>query len=150
MHKLKGKSCPGEAICTSDRKDGEIAGVRGRSQGYTLKNHCHNGFDNEGNPLDMISGFREPCPYFDTKPENTPRYLQGAISAAEELKEEKRLGLLKPDLSQLTAFEYVCFRAAEYASDTIEAEIMEEAQTNQGEVPPVEKFGQGGDPFGNW
>ncbi len=153
MHRLKGKSCPGEAVCTTDRKNGEIAGVRGRSQGYTLKNHCH---DKEATPT---NGLKENCPFFDTKPENVPQKLLGAIQVAEEFKELKMLGML-PSLETITAFEYVCFRAAEYASNTIEAETIEEMNNSASSTPgSAEKFGSStaipsssteDSPFDNW
>lgn len=140
-------------VCTSDRKEGEIAGVRGRSQGYTLKNHCHN------EEVTPFNGLKEPCHFFDTKPENVPENLVGAIQVAEEFKELKMLGLL-PRFEKVTAFEYECYRAAEYASATIEAEAIEEMnqQAKKG-ATGKEKIGMQQDilnvtppdsPFANW
>jgi hypothetical protein len=102
---------------------------------------------------------KEPCPFFDTKPENVPDNLVGAIQVAEEFKELKMLGLL-PAFEKVTAFEYECFRAAEYASATIEAEAIEEMndKAKKGAKKP-EKIGMSKDipnkppkdsPFGNW
>lgn len=77
----------------------------------------------------------------------------GAIRTAEEQRELKELGLLKPDLECLTAFEFECYRIAEAASRTIEAEAMQEANSNNGNGTP-EKIG-GAVPiaesaFGDW
>lgn len=144
MRKLEGKCCPGEAVCTSNRKDGEIAGVRGRSQGYTLQNHCHN------EEVTPFNGLKEPCPFFDTKPENIPHRIIGAVQTAEEYRELKELGLLKNDLGSLTAFEYECYRTAEAASRLVESEAIKDARSGNGgeekigNAPPEESA------FGNW
>jgi hypothetical protein len=137
LRKLDGKSCPGEAVCTSDRKNGQVAGVHGRSQGYTLKNHCHNA------EVTPFNGLKEPCPFFDTKPENVPANLLGAIQTAEEFKELKMLGLLEPNLDKITAFEYTCYAAAEYAANTIEAEEIDRMnkESKKADQAGVEKFG---------
>jgi hypothetical protein len=71
-----------------------------------------------------------------------PTKLIGAIHAAEEYKELKMLGLLPP-LSQVTAFEYECYKTAEYAANTIEAEETAKAikESKDGAKKGVEKFG---------
>jgi hypothetical protein len=103
---------------------------------------------------------KEPCPYFNTKPENVPVNLLGAIQAAEECKEEKMLGLLKPDLDSLSAFEYTCYKVAEYAANTVDSEETKKAikASKDGNKSSLEKFGNANplpvrsddDPFKNW
>lgn len=85
---------------------------------------------------------KEKCPYFNTKPENVPTKLVGAIHTAEEFKEQKMLGLLAPDLSKLTAFEYECYKAAEYAANTVQAEETAKAikESESGAKKGKEKF----------
>ena len=145
MRKLDGKSCPGQVFCTSNRKEGEIAGVKGRAQGYTLQNHCHN---EEVTPFGHL---KEGCRFFDTKPENVPQNLLGAIQTAEEFRELKELNLL-PKLHQITGFEFECYRTAENASRVIEAEAMEEA-SNGTQSKGMEKIGDSptiDSAFGAW
>ncbi len=77
----------------------------------------------------------------------------GAIRTAEEQRELKELGLLKPDLECLSAFEFECYRIAEGAARTIESEALQEANANDGKGTP-EKIG-GAVPiqesaFGDW
>lgn len=92
----------------------------------------------------------EGCPFFDTKPENVPKNLLGAIETAEEMRVLKRLELL-PSLDKMTAYEFECYKAAEFAHDTIEAEEMEKAMEGTNNNPPQqEKFGSGDSPFKDW
>lgn len=96
---------------------------------------------------------KEGCPFFDTKPENVPKKLLGAIQTAEEFRENKELGLLEPTLVKITAFEYECYKTAEAASRLIEAEEAEEAMRTGGSSG-VEKIGDSpptvDSAFGNW
>ena len=78
----------------------------------------------------MLKGLKEPCKRYDTKPENVPINLIGAINTAEELRELKELALL-PALAKLTAYEFECYRIAEGASRTIEAEYYKEMSEQQ-------------------
>lgn len=64
----------------------------------------------------------------------------GAINTAEEYRELKELQLLEPNLSKLTAFEFECYRIAEAAARTIEAEAVAETTANGGKGTP-EKIG---------
>lgn len=77
-----------------------------------------------------------------------PEKLVGAIQAAEEFKELKMLGLLPP-LEKVTAFEYECYRAAEYAANTVEAEAMKEASTSSSGSASPEKIGNAIPSVGN-
>lgn len=120
MRKLEGKSCPGEHRCKTDKLNGEIGGIHGRVQGRTLENYCHNKEATKDNKL------QQGCPLYDTKPENVPPSLIGAIEAAEELRELKELGLL-PTINELTAWEVCAYRVAERASRKIESEALKES-----------------------
>lgn len=109
--------------------------------------------------MDLVFGFKEPCPYFDTKPENVPRNLIGAIQTAEEFKEHKLLQV-NINLDKITAFEYECYRIATYASTTVEAEETAEAikESKKGQNAGAEKIGGNpvvpnrviDDPFKKW
>lgn len=147
LRKLDGqRSCPGEHICTSDRKHGQIAGVKGRIDGRSLKNYCH---DKEPTPF---NGLLAGCPLYATKPENVPPHLFAAIEAAEELRELKELNLL-PSINELTAWEVCCYRVAEGASRKIEAEAMQEATNKSGNQTPMGTLGEGepdGGAFASW
>ena len=112
------KPCPGERECTSNKFTGEIAGRHGQLQGRTLENYCHNTVATANN------GLKQGCPLYDTKPENVPDVLVGAIDAAETLRRYKQRGCL-PTINELTAWEYCCYDTAEEASDTVEAEEIE-------------------------
>lgn len=142
MRESNGEVCPGEAQCTSDRTKGRIAGLEGRVQKRTLKNYCHNQTANKDNGL--FTG----CPLYDTKPENTPATLYGAIEAAEILRGYKQRGVLPP-ITEMTAWEYSCFETAEEASDLIESEQAKKLQGNQSnggtEESPLGKTGQQGE-----
>lgn len=140
LRKLDGKTCPGQGRCTTDRTNGEIAGVHGRVQGRTLENYCH---DKEAT---KENGLKHGCPLYNTKPENVPPSLIGAIEAAEELRELKELGLL-PSINELTAWEVACFKAAEHASRKIEAEAIKEMNSNSSgnssdRQTPLGEFGE--------
>jgi hypothetical protein len=86
----------------------------------TLENYCHN---KEATPS---NGLKQGCPLYDTKPENVPPSLVGAIEAAESLRSYKANDCLPP-ITELTAWEYACFDIAENASRKIEAEAAKEA-----------------------
>lgn len=85
---------------------------------------------------DVVNGLKTGCPLYPTKPENVPKNLMGAISAAETLRTYKTLGVLPP-LSELSAWEFTCLTTAEAASSTIEAEALQNATGNQG--PAINK-----------
>lgn len=112
--------CPGEKTCISDPFKGRIASLEGKREGRTLENYCHNKVATASN------GLKQGCPLYDTKPENTPSKLLGAIEAAELLRRYKLRGLLPP-ITELTAWEYCCFDVAEEAADKIEAEALRES-----------------------
>lgn len=126
--KLDGKSCPGEYVCTQT-EEGEIACNLGQREGRTLENYCHNIKASKDN------GLKNGCPLYDTKPENTPASLLGAIDTAETLRNYKKLGVL-PTLKELTAWEFATLSIAEMASDIVEAETVKEAadSTSSGKV----------------
>ncbi len=136
---MNGKSCPGEQFCTTNEDTGEIAGMHGRLEHRTLENYCHNKEATKSN------GLKPGCPLYDTKPENVPVGIIGAIDAAESLRRYKKRGTLPP-IDELTAWEYCCFDTAEEASDTIESE--EAQKTIDGAGDPAKpnaptKFGGG-------
>lgn len=85
-----------------------------------------------------------------------PPRLIGAINTAEELRELKELGLL-PGLDKISAFEFECFRIAEGAARTVEAEYYKEISSkSDGKNSGPDKFGGAGDEpdshsaFGSW
>lgn len=78
----------------------------------------------------------------------------GAINTAEELRELKELGLI-PGLDKITAFEFECYRIAEGASRTVEAEYYKELSKKNDSSSGTTNFGeQGKEPensaFGSW
>jgi len=115
---LKGDGCPGEHTCTTDTKKGVIAGLQGRTQGWTLENHCHKDRGRGG------------CPLFDTKPENVPSSLYSAIDTAEDLRELKEINLL-PTIEKLTSWEVCCYRVAEAATREVDAEEYAKREKDQ-------------------
>lgn len=127
---LDGKSCPGEKFCTTDETKGEIAGPFGRREGRTLENYCH-----KEQPT-LTNGLKQGCPLYDTKPENTPPGLIGAIEAAETLRRYKQRGCL-PSIDEMSAWEFCCFDTAEEASDKVEAEMLKESSTGSGKNSAV-------------
>jgi hypothetical protein len=149
---LKGHSCPGENVCSTDKFRGEIAGIHGKSQGRTFENYCHKEIPTKEN------GLKPGCPLFDTKPENTPPSLLGAIEAAETLRRYKTRGSLQP-ITELSAWEWCCFDTAEEVSDMLESEANIEALNDSkdgtsttGKQTAMGELGKGkeGGAFSDW
>lgn len=146
--KNNGRSCPGEKVCTTDKIVGEIAGTYGTSQNRTLENYCHCELPTKEN------GLKQGCPFYDTKPENVPVGLTGAIQTAELHRKYKVRGCL-PTIDEMTAWEFCCFDTAEEASDVVQNEALNESD-NSGSVVGKEtsmgEFGKEkeGGVFSNW
>jgi hypothetical protein len=147
--KNNGKSCPGEKVCTSDALIGQIAGLHGKTEGRTLQNFCHKELPTKENNL------KQGCPFYDTKPENVPESLLGAIETAELLRKYKTRGCLPP-IEDLTAWEFCCYDVAEDASDAVQNEAANADSGNTesvvGKETPMGEFGKEkiGGAFSHW
>jgi hypothetical protein len=152
FRKLDGRSCPGEHKCTTEGT-GEIGGFYGRKNERTLENYCHNQVPTP------LNGLKSGCPLYETKPENVPPSLMGAIDAAETLRRYKQRGCL-PHIEEMTAWEFCCFDTAEEASEKIESEAIKDASgdkkgsgnSDTNKQTPLGEFGKGkeGGAFKDW
>lgn len=96
-----------------------IGSQYGKLRKRSLENYCHNKVATAKNRL------QQGCFLYETKDNFTPS-LAHSIETAEQFRNFKELGLL-PTLTEISAYEFTCFDAAEAAVRKINNEITKKA-----------------------